>query len=51
MKAMSEEPDYTKKLAAQGNVAEFVPPKELDQLLVRQTLEMGQRIKAINLQF
>jgi len=51
MKAMAEEPDYTKKLAAQGNVAEFVPPKELDQLLVRQTLEMGQRIKAINLQF
>ena len=51
MKAISEEPDYVKKLAAQGNVAEFVPPKELDQLLTRQTVEMGQRIGALNLQF
>ena len=51
MKAMSAEPDYVKKLAAQGNVAEFVPPKELDELLARQTVEMGKRIGALNLKF
>jgi len=51
MKAMSAEPDYVKKLAAQGNVAEFVSPKELDELLARQTVEMGKRIGALNLKF
>lgn len=51
MKAMSAEPDYVKKLAAQGNVAEFVPPKDLDELLARQTVEMGKRIGALNLKF
>ncbi|MEI8402336.1 MAG: tripartite tricarboxylate transporter substrate binding protein, partial [Alcaligenaceae bacterium] len=51
MKAMSADPDYVKKLAAQGNVAEFVPPKELDELLARQTVEMGKRIGALNLKF
>jgi tripartite-type tricarboxylate transporter receptor subunit TctC len=51
MKAMSAELDYVKKLAAQGNVAEFVPPKELDELLARQTVEMGKRIGALNLKF
>jgi tripartite-type tricarboxylate transporter receptor subunit TctC len=51
MKAIADEPDYIKKLAAQGNVAEFVPPKELDQLLTRQTVDMGKRIGALNLQF
>lgn len=51
MKAMSAEPEYIKKLAAQGNVAEFVSPKELDELLARQTVEMGKRIGALNLKF
>jgi tripartite-type tricarboxylate transporter receptor subunit TctC len=51
MKAMSAEPEYVKKLAAQGNVAEFVSPKELDELLARQTVEMGKRIGALNLKF
>ena len=51
MKAMSAEPDYVKKLAAQGNVAEFVSPRELDELLARQTVEMGKRIGALNLKF
>jgi tripartite-type tricarboxylate transporter receptor subunit TctC len=51
MKAMSADPDYVKKLAAQGNVAEFVSPKELDELLARQTVEMGKRIGALNLKF
>jgi len=51
IRAISQEPDYIKKLAAQGNVAEFVPPKELDQLLNRQTVDMGKRIGALNLQF
>lgn len=51
MKTMSAEPDYVKKIAAQGNVAEFVAPKELDELLARQTVEMGKRIEALNLKF
>ncbi|MFL6693445.1 MAG: Bug family tripartite tricarboxylate transporter substrate binding protein, partial [Ramlibacter sp.] len=52
LKAMSEEPEYAKKLYAQGNIVWYVPPAQLGKVLSDDIARLGDRLKAsgINLQ-
>jgi len=51
LKAMALEPDYAKKLYAQGNVAAYLPPAQLGQRLADDIKRLGDRIKASGLTF
>jgi len=51
LQAMAQEPDYTKKLYLQGNVAYFIPPAQLGKILVDDTRRLGERIRASGLNF
>jgi tripartite-type tricarboxylate transporter receptor subunit TctC len=51
LKAMALEPDYAKKLYAQGNVAAYMPPAQLGQRLADDIKRLGDRIKASGLTF
>jgi len=51
LKEMAQEPAYAQKLAAQGNVAKYVSPKDLHAQLAKQTREIGERIRAAGLTF
>jgi len=49
LKAMAEEPEYGKKLNAQGNVAAYMPPAQLGKRLSDDIQRLGDRIKASGL--
>lgn len=51
LKAMAQEPEYAKKLYAQGNVASYMPPDQLGNLLANDIKRLGVRIKASGLTF
>jgi tripartite-type tricarboxylate transporter receptor subunit TctC len=51
LKAMAQEPEYAKKLYAQGNVASYMPPEQLGKLLSDDITRLGERIKASGLSF
>jgi tripartite-type tricarboxylate transporter receptor subunit TctC len=46
LKAMAQEPEYSKKLYAQGNVAAYLTPDQLGKLLSDDIKRLGERIKA-----
>ena len=51
LKAMAQEPDYAKKMYAQGNVAAYVPPDQLGKILKDDIKRLGDRIKASGINF
>jgi len=51
LKAMAAEPEYGKKLYAQGNIAWYIPPAQLGKLLSDDINRLGERIKASGLKF
>ncbi|MBN9427173.1 MAG: tripartite tricarboxylate transporter substrate binding protein [Burkholderiales bacterium] len=51
LKAMADEPEYSKKLYAQGNVAGYMPPAQLGQMLADDIKRLGERIKASGMSF
>jgi tripartite-type tricarboxylate transporter receptor subunit TctC len=51
LKAMAAEPEYGKKLYAQGNIAWYIAPAQLGKLLSDDINRLGERIKASGLKF
>jgi len=51
LQAMAQEPDYLKKLAAQGNVGWYVAPPQMGKVLSDDIKRLGERIKASGLTF
>ena len=51
LKAMADEPEYAKKLYAQGNVAAYVAPAQLGKMLSDDIKRLGEKIKASGLTF
>jgi tripartite-type tricarboxylate transporter receptor subunit TctC len=51
LKAIAAEPEYAKKLYAQGNVAAYLTPAQLGQRLNDDIKRLGERIKASGLSF
>jgi tripartite-type tricarboxylate transporter receptor subunit TctC len=51
LQAMSQEPEYLKKLSAQGNVGWYVPPPQMGKVLGDDIKRLGERIKASGLTF